>query len=96
MTDQAEAGSVAETPAGNLAAPAPAADNGSAADGAKARLKAYVNPLVMWVWMGGIVLALGTLIALLPNRKTLPSRRAVRVEKAEEVSKEGAEVEAIR
>jgi cytochrome c-type biogenesis protein CcmF len=65
------------------------------ADGAKARLKAYFNPLVMRVWMGGIVLALGTLIALLPNRKTLPLKRAARDQKAEEVSKEGSEVETI-
>jgi cytochrome c-type biogenesis protein CcmF len=67
----------------------------SAADGAKARLKAYFNPLVMWVWNGGIVLAFGTLVALLPNRKTLPGKRPAREQKAEEVSKEGSEVETV-
>ncbi|HEX5000432.1 MAG TPA: cytochrome c-type biogenesis CcmF C-terminal domain-containing protein, partial [Terriglobia bacterium] len=67
----------------------------SSSDGAKARLKAYLNPLVMWVWSGGIVLALGTLIALLPNRKTLPSRRVAREGQAEENVKEGSNVETV-
>jgi len=30
---------------------------------------------VMWVWIGGIVLVVGTLIALLPNKKTILRRR---------------------
>jgi cytochrome c-type biogenesis protein CcmF len=68
----------------------------ASADGARARLKAYFNPLVMWVWSGGIVLALGTLIALLPNRKTLPSKQAVRQEHAEESAQKGSEVETVR
>jgi cytochrome c-type biogenesis protein CcmF len=65
------------------------------AGGAKAHLKAYFNPLVMWVWGGGLVLALGTLIALLPNRKFQPAKRPVRAEKAEEISKVGSELETI-
>jgi cytochrome c-type biogenesis protein CcmF len=32
-------------------------------------IHAYINPLVKWIWFGGIVLVLGTLIALLPNRR---------------------------
>ena len=32
----------------------------------KAVVQAYVNPLVAWVWIGGLVLVLGTLICLLP------------------------------
>ncbi|MCZ6514716.1 MAG: heme lyase CcmF/NrfE family subunit, partial [Acidobacteria bacterium] len=35
--------------------------------------EAYVNPLVSWVWIGGIVTFLGTLLALVPN---LAERRA--------------------
>jgi cytochrome c-type biogenesis protein CcmF len=27
----------------------------------------YLNPLVMWVWIGGMVLTIGTLITLLPE-----------------------------
>ena len=31
--------------------------------------KISINNLVSWVWLGTLVLILGTLIALLPNRK---------------------------
>jgi cytochrome c-type biogenesis protein CcmF len=52
-------------------------------DGSKATIQVFYNPLVMWVWIGGVVLGLGTLIALLPN-KTGPSRRRINAEKTEE------------
>jgi cytochrome c-type biogenesis protein CcmF len=29
----------------------------------------YLNPLVKWIWLGGVVLVLGTGLALLPNRQ---------------------------
>ena len=32
-------------------------------------IHAYLNPLVKWIWFGGIVLVLGTLLALVPNRR---------------------------
>jgi cytochrome c-type biogenesis protein CcmF len=38
-------------------------------DGAKFEIMAYVNPLVFWVWVGTIVLVLGTIVTLLPGRK---------------------------
>jgi cytochrome c-type biogenesis protein CcmF len=31
-------------------------------------IHAYLNPLVKWVWLGGVVVVLGTLLALIPNR----------------------------
>ncbi len=34
----------------------------------KAIVEIYVNPLVMWVWIGGLVLFLGTLLAMIPSR----------------------------
>jgi len=39
----------------------------------------YLNPLVMWVWIGGMVLTIGTIITLLPDagerrRKTAPAK----------------------
>jgi cytochrome c-type biogenesis protein CcmF len=49
---------------------------GASTDGAKAIIQIYHNPLVMWVWIGGIVLGLGTLIAMLPNKKSIPRKRA--------------------
>jgi len=32
---------------------------------------AYLNPLVKWIWLGGAVVVLGTLVALLPNRRAV-------------------------
>jgi cytochrome c biogenesis factor len=47
----------------------------------------YYNPLVMWVWIGGAVLAFGTIVALLPNRQpasrkpqTTPSKETKEIE----------------
>jgi len=48
----------------------------SSPDGRKAVFQAFLNPLVAWVWIGGVVLVLGTVIALLPNKKSPPARRA--------------------
>ncbi len=31
-------------------------------------INAYVNPLVKWIWVGGLVVVLGTLLAMLPSR----------------------------
>lgn len=33
-------------------------------------LRIHVNPLVSWVWIGGVVLVLGTIIVMLPERRT--------------------------
>jgi cytochrome c-type biogenesis protein CcmF len=33
-------------------------------------IHAYLNPLVKWIWFGGVVLILGTGLAMLPNRRT--------------------------
>jgi cytochrome c-type biogenesis protein CcmF len=33
-----------------------------------ATFQAYINPLVAWLWLGGIVLVLGTLLAIVPTR----------------------------
>jgi len=48
---------------------------GATTDGRKAIIQVFYNPLTMWVWIGGIVLVAGTLIALLPNKKTPPKKR---------------------
>jgi cytochrome c-type biogenesis protein CcmF len=38
---------------------------------------AYLNPLVKWIWFGGMIVVFGTLVALLPNRRaTLAVARA--------------------
>jgi len=45
----------------------------------RATLKVLVRPLVVWIWLGGGVIVLGTLIAIMPARK----RQAVAVSSAE-------------
>ena len=56
-------------------------------DTGKPIIKAHVNPLVMWIWSGVVIVIIGTLIALLPNMK--PQKVAVR-------EKERAAAEAVR
>jgi cytochrome c-type biogenesis protein CcmF len=36
--------------------------------GGWAVVKVLVNPMVSWIWIGGAIMALGTLIAMLPTR----------------------------
>jgi cytochrome c-type biogenesis protein CcmF len=41
-----------------------------------ATFKVFVNPLVSWLWIGGLVMVLGTLIAIWPERRApRPTRR---------------------
>ena len=32
-------------------------------------IHAYLNPLVKWIWLGGVVVVLGTMLALVPNQQ---------------------------
>jgi len=41
----------------------------------RATLRIIVNPLLMWIWVGGLVLTAGTLVALVPERR--PARVAL-------------------
>jgi cytochrome c-type biogenesis protein CcmF len=41
---------------------------GNIAEDGKATFQVYVNPLVAWLWLGGIVVLGGTILALLPRR----------------------------
>jgi cytochrome c-type biogenesis protein CcmF len=34
-------------------------------------IHAYLNPLVKWIWLGGAIVVLGTIVTLLPNRRTI-------------------------
>ena len=38
-------------------------------DTGKPIIKAHVNPLVMWIWIGVVVVGFGTVLALIPNIK---------------------------
>jgi len=39
-------------------------------------LKVIVNPLVPWVWVGSIILIIGTIVCMWPDPRTAPVRRA--------------------
>jgi cytochrome c-type biogenesis protein CcmF len=45
--------------------------NGWSDQGSAATFTIYVNPLTIWMWLGGVILALGVLIAIWPH----PSQR---------------------
>ena len=46
-------------------------------EGNRVTFRAYYNPLISFVWLGGVVLILGTMVALWPSRQ--PGRAAQRV-----------------
>jgi len=52
-----------------------------------ATFKVLVTPLVVWIWIGGVIMALGTIFAMLPNLKKRPQpvRQAHREEVIESV-----------
>ncbi len=55
-------------------------------------IKAFLNPLVSWIWAGVVLLVLGTLVALVPSVKPItasPRVPAARPEHAEAVLKGG-------
>ncbi len=45
-------------------------------------IKAHLNPMVPWIWMGLIIMIFGTITALVPNAAPLPARVPVRVQTA--------------
>jgi cytochrome c-type biogenesis protein CcmF len=38
-------------------------------DGSSATIKAMINPMIAWIWIGGVVILLGVLVAVLPERR---------------------------
>lgn len=52
----------------------------------KAIVEAFVNPLVTWVWLGGLVVFFGTLLAMVPSRveREMTQIRQLREETGEE------------
>ena len=59
-------------------------------------IHAYLKPLVKWIWFGGMVLVLGTGLAMLPNRRTALVLRPVSEPSwAEGVSTETSPVRAV-
>ena len=48
---------------------------GQSNDGANPVIQVYINPLVNWIWIGAVILVLGTLVALVPNKRARRVRR---------------------
>ena len=42
---------------------------GHSPDSQQPVIHAYLNPLVKWVWLGGLIVVFGTILALVPNRQ---------------------------
>jgi cytochrome c-type biogenesis protein CcmF len=54
--------------------------------GNRATFKIFINPLVSWIWIGGIVLILGTLVAVWPRPAPAPVPQMIRPRLQEEPS----------
>lgn len=59
--------------------------------GNRATFKVFINPLVSWIWIGGIVLILGTLVAMWPTPAPVPAAVGIgrRVEEQPAVASSG-------
>ena len=51
-------------------------------DGSGATFKVIINPMVAWIWYGGIMLAIGTLLVMLPDKR---ERRRLQIKYSQEV-----------
>jgi len=49
---------------------------GTSPETGKPVIHVYLNPLVKWIWFGGIVVVLGTGLAMIPDRRTALVLRA--------------------
>ncbi len=38
-------------------------------DSGEARIKVFIKPMILWLWVGGFMMAFGTLLALFPGRR---------------------------
>jgi cytochrome c-type biogenesis protein CcmF len=56
-----------------------------------ATFKVFVNPMVSWIWAGGLVIVLGTLIAIWPERRAVNVTRRRRLQAAVGVAGQGEE-----
>ena len=42
-------------------------------DDTQARIKIFVKPLIMWLWIGGALMAIGTVLAAFPGKRRRPT-----------------------
>jgi cytochrome c-type biogenesis protein CcmF len=48
-------------------------ERGAEPGGAEATIRVFVKPLILWLWIGGGMMALGTLLAAFPGRRRRPT-----------------------
>ncbi len=46
-------------------------------DDGRALIQVYVNPLVSWVWIGAVLMALGTILTIIPEHRSARPARAI-------------------
>jgi cytochrome c-type biogenesis protein CcmF len=34
-----------------------------------ARISVFINPMMMWIWVGGLIMVIGSIIAVWPSRR---------------------------
>ena len=49
-------------------------DEGAAAGDTSATIRVFVKPMILWLWIGGLIMAIGTLLAAFPGTRR---RRAI-------------------
>ena len=42
-------------------------------DGGAAQIGFYIQPMTVWLWIGGLIMALGTVLAIVPGRRRRPT-----------------------
>ena len=48
----------------------------------KANFQVLVNPMILWIWIGGILMTLGALVAMVPNRRQAVLQEIAREEQS--------------
>jgi cytochrome c-type biogenesis protein CcmF len=68
-----------------------AGGSGAPATGDEIGLRVIIQPMVVWLWTGGIVMVLGTVLALVPTRR----RRSEAAQTPEPEGPEGTDVDEV-
>jgi cytochrome c-type biogenesis protein CcmF len=42
-------------------------------DSGAAKIKVFVKPMIVWIWIGGGLMAVGTVLAMFPGRRRRPT-----------------------
>ena len=42
-------------------------------DSGTAKIKVFVKPMIVWIWIGGGLMAVGTVLAMFPGRRRKPT-----------------------